>query len=348
MIECLICHQNYKNRTSLCNHIGRKHKLNKKDYYDNYIKQSDEGICKYSECNKPTYFLDIERGYKDCCCLEHTNLYRYGVKSNLNFEETKLKAQKNSHTTEANEKGLQTRIALYGGSGFSSPIIKAKIERSMKSKYGTYNPWQSEVVKQKSAKTKLDKYGNANYNNPLKARKTCLEHFGVESPSQSDEIKEKIKQTCNIKYGTDYYVQSKEFGENKVKNKRFSKTEIMFMQLLDEHNINYIQEYKDFERYPYFCDFYLSDFDIFIELHFYWTHGGHRFDENNKEDIAVLEKWKSKNSDRYKAAIQIWTKVDVEKLNCAINNNLNYVTLYNIDEVNDWIANFRKEYYENI
>jgi hypothetical protein len=51
-------------------------------------------------------FIDIEHGYADCCCLEHTNLYRHGVICNLNIPEVKEKAQKNSHTEEAKQKRI--------------------------------------------------------------------------------------------------------------------------------------------------------------------------------------------------------------------------------------------------
>ena len=91
-MKCLICEQEFDKRVSLCNHLFRKHNLLAKDYYDAYIKTSNEGTCKI--CSKETNFINIEVGYKECCCLEHTNLYRYGVKSNLNLEETKAKAQK--------------------------------------------------------------------------------------------------------------------------------------------------------------------------------------------------------------------------------------------------------------
>ena len=113
-MKCLICEKEFEKRVSLCNHLSRIHNLSKKEYYDQYIKQPEEGICKYTECNKETIFLDIEHGYKECCCLEHTNLFRYGVKSNLNFEETKKKAQKNSHTKEAINKQRKTNLERYG------------------------------------------------------------------------------------------------------------------------------------------------------------------------------------------------------------------------------------------
>jgi len=39
---------------------------------------------------------------------------------------------------------------------------------------------------------KLLKYGNANYNNRTKAKKTCVSKYGVENPAQVDDVKRKV------------------------------------------------------------------------------------------------------------------------------------------------------------
>ena len=51
--------------------------------------------------------------------------------------------------------------------------------------------------------------------------------------------------------------------------------------------------YKD-ERYPFNCDFYIGDLDIFIELNLHWTHGKEPFDVKNKENLKIVEQWKEK------------------------------------------------------
>lgn len=223
-MKCLICDQEFKNRVALCNHLSRKHNLIGQQYYDEYIKGNK--ICKI--CGKETKFINIEDGYRIGCCLEHTNLAKFGVKSNLNLEETKKKAQINSHTQEAIQKGLQKRIDLYGGSGFSSEQIKEKIINTNQERYGVDNPWKNENVQNKCKKTKLDKYGDENYNNREKAKETNIEKYGISNPQALDSIKEKTKNTCREKYGTDYYLQTKEFRE-KSKNSCKSKygTEII-------------------------------------------------------------------------------------------------------------------------
>lgn len=97
---------------------------------------------------------------------------------------------------------------------------------------------------------------------------------------------------------------------------------------------NIIPQYRD-ERYPFACDFYIPSEDLFIELNLHWTHGGHPFNSNNQEDQLLLLHWrnKAKISDFYKNAIKTWTERDVEKLQTAKKNNLNYRVYYTEDEL---------------
>lgn len=214
MIKCVICNQEFEKSISFCNHILRKHKLKAQDYYDTYLRKPEDGICKYENCNNSTYFINVETGYKDCCCLEHTNLFRYGVKSNLNIEETKKKAKKNSHTKEAIEKQTKTNLERYGVKApLQSKEIQEKVKQTCIDKYGVDNPYKSKEIKDKSAKTKLDKYGDSNFNNREKAKQTCLEKYGVTSVAKTNEVKAKIRKTCQERYGADSYLSTNEFRE---------------------------------------------------------------------------------------------------------------------------------------
>ena len=61
---CKICNKEYKNVQALSKHITEKHKIDKKEYYDTYIKKENEGICKY--CGNPTIFTGLG-GYNSNC-----------------------------------------------------------------------------------------------------------------------------------------------------------------------------------------------------------------------------------------------------------------------------------------
>ena len=344
-MECLICNQNFDRSVSLCNHLLRKHNISAQNYYDSYVKETT-GLCKI--CSKPTKFLNLIVGYKECCCLEHTNLYRYGVKSNLNFEETKKKAQINSHTKEANQKGLQTRLERYGGSGLGSPEIRQKIEATNIEKYNAINPFQNEEVKQKCKDTRLKKYGDSNFNNRDRAKETCLDKYGTDHQMKNSEIQNKAKQTRKERYGVDYIFQLESTIKNshtiEAQHKRIisnrnrilsgnyiNKTEKVFMTLCKQYNVDVIPEYYS-ELYPYACDFYIPEKDLYIEVNIFWTHNTHFF-TGSKEDLDMVNKWKSKGLNR---AIDIWTRYDIEKRDTALKNNLNYLVFWSYKEIEEW------------
>ena len=56
---------------------------------------------------------------------------------------------------------------------------------------------------EKIKQTKLEKYGDACWNNAEKARRTCIEKYGVEYTTQTDLMKAKSRQTCMRRYGVE-------------------------------------------------------------------------------------------------------------------------------------------------
>lgn len=167
-----------------------------------------------------------------------------------------------------------------------------------------------------------------------------------------DRIKkatEKYKLTCINKYGVNNYVYSKEFKANisemlnkqyntKKKNKSFKlsrpEQELIkfYKNLYGEDDI--ITQYYD-ERYPYRCDIYIKSLDKFIEFNGTFTHQNCAFDKNNNEHIKILNDLKQKEiscktpiPNYYSNVIDTWTRRDVEKLNKALENNLNYEVIY--------------------
>lgn len=111
-----------------------------------------------------------------------------------------------------------------------------------------------------------------------------------------------------------------------------SKVEQQFYEELLEQNKNktILKQYKDPERYPFYCDFYIVEDDLFIELNCHWTHGDKPFNPDDEECQLKLSEWqeKAKTSKFYQNAIQTWTIRDVEKARCAKEHNLNYKVIY--------------------
>jgi len=91
-------------------------------------------------------------------------------------------------------------------------------------------------------------------------------------------------------------------------------------------------------RYPFMCDFYIPKLDLFIEFNGWWMHSNEWYDGRSNISKEKVELWKSKNSRQYVRAIKTYTKEDVLKRKTAKKNNLNYVVLWNEQDIEDWFA----------
>lgn len=83
---------------------------------------------------------------------------------------------------------------------------------------------------------------------------------------------------------------------------------------------------------------------MFIELQGSWTHGSHPYNLNSNEDQIILNKWKakSKNHGFYCTAIKVWTISDVNKRKTAKKNNLNYVELFNKEDIQLFLTKLKE------
>lgn len=109
--------------------------------------------------------------------LRETCLQRYGVYNINSLEENKQsKSERAKQHTRAERKAIREK----------------RIRTNMK-KYAVANPFQSSTIKAKSTETKLQRYGNVNFNNRAKAQDTCLERYGAEHFSQTQEAVSAIR-----------------------------------------------------------------------------------------------------------------------------------------------------------
>lgn len=128
-----------------------------------------------------------------------------------------------------------------------------------------------------------------------------------------------------IKVTKDYITRKKNNSFNTS-----SKEESFYNFLLKENvNKTVYRQYKS-DKYPFYCDFYILEDDLYIELNLHWTHGGKPFDPDDIDCQKQLADWqeKAKTSKFYENAIQTWTVRDVKKQRIAKENNLNYKVIY--------------------
>lgn len=312
-IECKICNCNFTSNRSLGIHIKRTHHIKTKEYYDKFLKKSDEGFCK--TCNSPTRFLNLAHGYLNFCCIkcvnnckdvrnkiETTNLTRYGVKTSTQNKGVLEKRRKNN-------------IEKYGiEHPFSLKEIKEKQRLTMLKLYGVENPSQLEFVQKKKEKTYLEHYGTTTYLITDECRKKLetkmQNYYGVKNPSQADEIKQKKEQTLLKNYGVTNPNYSTEIQS--YKNKRYyynntkfdSSWELAYYIWLTDNNI--IFEYQPNISFDYYVNDKMHKYfpDFLINDKIYEIKGDQFFNENNE----LIDPYNN--------------KVLIEKFECMMQNNV--------------------------
>lgn len=298
---CKICSRNIGNK-GISYHIQKIHNMSNREYYDKYLKNNKDDICKI--CGKPTKFFGVVRGYGTYCGNSCAQL---------------------------------------------DPETRQKYKDVCKKKYGAENVFASDYGKQKIKETCLKKYGveYAFQSNEVrdKIKQTCIDKYGVENPQQNKEIKNKTSKTNIERYGNAGAMHNPELWKKAVatmkKNGNYSSLEDYLEQFFNKNHINYATQYKE-KRYPFFCDFYLPDTDTFIEINGYWHHNGHYYDGRRNVDKETLKKWKkkAKTKPQYKVAIEVWTIRDIKKKKYAKRNKLNYIVLWNKNDIDSFIQNF--------
>lgn len=201
-----------------------------------------------------------------------------------------------SNTCAGNSKDKQEKIknTLIEHWGTANCYDSPKYKALMKEKYGVEYTWQREDIKEKR-------------------KKTLLERYSVEHPTQNKEIMNKVWQTCkeHMSYAT-------------------SKEEDNIYNWLLELGYNVERSYKS-EEYPFNCDFYLKDFNVYIEYNGSQFHHGYAYlgtKEDNEEYERLLLKASDNLKSQYNGIIDTWYFMDPNKRNCALSNNVNLLELY--------------------
>ena len=352
------------------NRLNKYKKTCLEKYGVEYAQQSNEVKDKAKQTCLEKYGVEhyTNREKSKQTCLE-----KYGVESNLNIPEIKEKCKESriKNKDKIKEKSKQTCLEKYGVEySAQADVVKDKIKQTCLEKYGVTNGGGSEQALEKIKQTCLKRYGLTNGGGSKesleKIKQTCLERYGVDCSFKIDSVQEKIKQTCLKKYGVYSYSKTEEYSDymsklmsskemqdkinetkrknhtfntSKIENKLYKEIKLIFPSVIAQYN-------KD-DRYPWNCDFYIPELDMFIEFQGSWTHGKHPFDYNSEEDQEILKKWKIKNTKYYNNAIQTWIDRDQKKRETAKKNNLNYIELFNKEDIQLFLINLQNIKNEN-
>lgn len=302
-----------------------------------------------------------------------TNVKKYGRKNFGSAE--KVKEYWISHygvdnpakTDFVKKKMRETNLRKYGFNCSSkSEIVKEKVKQTCLKRYGVEYVGQIEEAKEKSKKTCLKKYGSEYYI----GSKDCLEktiefskqNYNVDWFTKSEKIKNKAKETMLRRYGVEYSMQipkNKEYmsylmSSYEMQERRYntmkrnntfnsSSTEEELFLYIKSRFPTVKRQYKDKNRYPYFCDFYIPELDYFIELQGYYTHGKHPFNPNSNEDLQLIEYYKKKYGEDCQP-ITIWSIKDVEKRDCAKRNHLNFKEVWSLEDGKNFVNDLYSVY----
>ena len=201
--------------------------------------------------------------------------------------------------------------------------------QTQKERYGGVGGASKELC-QKMIDTQTEKYGGVGFASKELSKKThdkILENYGVTHYSKSERWKEQNYVTKK---------RNNTLNVSKVENRVYKK-------ILEKYP-NTIQSYFS-DEYPFTCDFYIPELNLYIEYNGFVTHCGHFFDDSNENDLRQLEELKyleenaktQKSKNFYKNVIYTWTILDKKKLDTANNNRLNYVVFWNEKEANNYI-----------
>lgn len=266
------------------------------------------------------------------------------------------------HYQDQEKRIYENELEQYLNNGWSlgpSDKHRKSNSKSHKGKSNNFNGLvRTEEYKEQISKTLKNKYDSGElvvwnkgkdlsdprvYDNLMKRKQTMLQKYGTlgtnTGKSFTEEHRNKIGDAHRGKSPKPLTAEQKELKLTRQyltrkKNNSFNKSQPeidLYNTLLEKYDKCIIlRQYKDNERYPFYCDFYIPSEDLFIELNAHWTHGGRPYDPNDEFCQKQLKDWqeKAKTSKFYQEAINTWTIRDVKKQEVAKENNLNYKVIY--------------------
>lgn len=343
---------------------NKTRKINKypniKEYLD---KRYNDSFSLAETLNRIKFHID-----KHPKCPVCGNYVKYaGVSNNkIYFKETCSLSCGNKYAKDKREKTCLEKYGVKNGGGSKQAL--EKIKQTCLEKYGVDHVWKSKEIHKKCTETVEKRYGVTSTFALESSKQNMLSKYGVTNIMELKSTREKIKQTCLEKYGVDHAWKNENvrkkcletFKENtgynspiqipgisqkvfeiRKKNHTLNTSKIEEQLYKDIYSLfpSVKREYKEL-RYPWHCDFYIPELDMFIELQGYYTHGKHPYNPNSIEDLNLVKEHINKYGDNC-PLVNVWTISDPKKRETAKKNNLNYVELFNKEDINLFLINLQ-------
>lgn len=207
---------------------------------------------------------------------------------------------------------------------------------------------KSEEEKQYIKKKELDTKNRLKKENPKKYREVQEKR----NKTHSLTLKQKPDIFWKNRYSKFYISIQKTLETSTLKCQETKRTNNSFNKSREEEYVaeilsskyKILRQYKS-SVYPFYCDFYIPEINLFIEINGHWTHGKHPFNAKDENDLKLLSVIKNKQKtylsksgnekkNMYYVFEHVWTELDVNKLNYAKNSGLDYIVIYNINKIN--------------
>ena len=339
----------------------------------NVQKKSSDSSMKKWGYSHPSQSPIVKKKHED------TNLKRIGAISPLCLPKIHSKGVKIAATPEIRQKVKIRKQERYNDAGyhnfeqaketyykrtgyrttFSNPEVREKSKQKFQEKYKKNSYVETDEFQELNRdpiyiKIRTEKqYKTKEKNGTLPGNPISVAKFKESMSKKTEEdwkIIAKKQQDTKIKNGTtsgSIKVRKKVYETNKLRGNygNRSKSEKRCFAKVKEKFQNAEHSYYDEKRYPFNCDIYIPNLDLFIECHFGEFHYKEPFDKNNlkhierlnilKENEQRLLKEGNKNT-RYTGMIRTWTITDPLKLKTFQDNHLNYKIFYTEKEFNEW------------
>ncbi len=153
-LKCEICGKELTSTKSM-SHIPLIHKITIKQYFDKYLRKTNEGFC--LECGNETKFLGIFLRYQKFCSLKCSN-------TNTTRKQKFSKSYKENDIEIIKEKRYNTNFIRYGNRNANQVReIKKKIVETCLRKYNVPNPMMRKEISDKSQSNRKVPFTSASY-----------------------------------------------------------------------------------------------------------------------------------------------------------------------------------------
>ncbi len=257
---CKECKKEFKNLKGLSAHIRLSH-FNIKIYYDKWIKNENENICKI--CHNENEFVGLSYGYKKGCCKQHMNIIGYECRKNALLKTYGVENQ------------------------FQRKDVKEKIKENFVKIHGVKHQMYLQKTKDKIKKTCLKRYNVKHVfckNSPVRKKweQKLYNKYQITNIFQRDDIKIKIKSSNYKKYGVDNPMQNEKIFNKALKTRRLiNKYKNTNLSYQGTYELDFLEKYYnklDIENGPsikykfngknkvYHSDFYIPSKNLIVEI----------------------------------------------------------------------------------